>query len=100
MLKMPSKRSTVSRLSWPIYALILCALAAVLYAHVGEHMLDTHTMLVTLQIAKRVYAIPPIFLLPKSGCPGVPSLNCCYCFSMPSGEMIRAYFTVLALCCM
>ena len=29
-------------LSWPIYALILCALAAVLYAHVGEHLLDMH----------------------------------------------------------
>ena len=39
---MPSKRSTVSRLSWPIYALILCALGAVLYAPVGEHLLDTH----------------------------------------------------------
>ena len=42
MLTMPSKRSTVSRLSWPIYALMLCALTAVLYAPLGEHLLDTH----------------------------------------------------------
>lgn len=42
MLTIRSERSTVFRLSWPIYALVLCALAAVLYAPVGEHLLDTH----------------------------------------------------------
>ena len=42
MLTTPSKQSTVSKLSWPIYALMLHALAAVLYAPVGEHLLDTH----------------------------------------------------------
>ena len=30
------------RLSWPVYALLLCALAALLYAPVGAHLLDTH----------------------------------------------------------
>ena len=42
MLTIRSERSTVFRMSWPIYALVLCALAAVLYAPVGEHLLDTH----------------------------------------------------------
>lgn len=41
MLTIRSERSTVFRLSWPIYALVLCALA-VLYALMGEHLLDMH----------------------------------------------------------
>jgi len=42
MLIIPRERSTVFRLSWLICALVLCALAAMLYAPVGEHLLDTH----------------------------------------------------------
>ena len=94
MLTMPIKRSTVSTLFWPIYALVLCALAAVLYAPVGEHLLDTHDA-DYFGDSEESLRNPSYFFLPKSECPGVPSLNCCFCFSMPPVGIIHAYFTGL-----
>ena len=99
MLTIPSERSTVFRLSWPIYALMLCALAAVLYAPVGEHLLDTHDADYFAD-SEESLRDPSYFFLPKSAYPGVPSLNYCCCSNMQPGGVIRVYFTGLALCCM